>query len=298
MSQYWIVAAILLPILGGALTPVLPFHSRKGMLVYLEMLTIATSVIVLSALAHGTTETLHLVYFVRGLSISFRIDGLAMLFGGLVSILWPFAMLYSFEYMEHEGNEKIFFMFYSMTYGVTLGVAFASDMLSMYLFYELLTLVTVPLILHTLVREAILAVRQYLYMSLGGAAFALIAIVFLMVYGDTMEFTLGGVLNPAMIGGETNRLLFVYLLAFFGFGVKAAIFPMSAWLPQAGVAPTPVTALLHAVAVVKSGVFAILRLTYYSFGAEFLKGTWVQPIVMGFAMFTIVYGCKIGRAHV
>ena len=292
MSQYWIVAAILLPILGGALTPVLPFHSRKGMLVYLEVLTIATSAIVLSALAHGTTETLHLVYFVRGLSISFRIDGLAMLFGGLVSILWPFAMLYSFEYMEHEGHEKIFFMFYSMTYGVTLGVAFASDMLSMYLFYELLTLVTVPLILHTLVREAILAVRQYLYMSLGGAAFALIAIVFLMVYGDTMEFTLGGVLNPAMIGGETNRLLFVYLLAFFGFGVKAAIFPMSAWLPQAGVAPTPVTALLHAVAVVKSGVFAILRLTYYSFGAEFLKGTWVQPIVMGFAMFTIVYGCS------
>ena len=292
MSQYWIVAAILLPILGGALTPVLPFHSRKGMLVYLEVLTIATSAIVLSALAHGTTETLHLVYFVRGLSISFRIDGLAMLFGGLVSILWPFAMLYSFEYMEHEGHERIFFMFYSMTYGVTLGVAFASDMLSMYLFYELLTLVTVPLILHTLVREAILAVRQYLYMSLGGAAFALIAIVFLMVYGDTMEFTLGGVLNPAMIGGETNRLLFVYLLAFFGFGVKAAIFPMSAWLPQAGVAPTPVTALLHAVAVVKSGVFAILRLTYYSFGAEFLKGTWVQPIVMGFAMFTIVYGCS------
>ncbi|KAI4441971.1 MAG: proton-conducting membrane transporter [Ruminococcus sp.] len=292
MSLYWIVAAILLPILGGALTPVLPFRSRKGMLLYLEALTLAATAIVLSLLAHGTTGTLHLVYFVRGLSISFRIDGLAMLFAGLVSILWPFAMLYSFEYMEHEGHEKIFFMFYSMTYGVTLGVAFASDMLSMYLFYELLTLVTVPLILHTLVREAILAVRQYLYMSLGGAAFALIAIVFLMVYGETLEFTLGGVLNPAVIGGETNLLLFVYLLAFFGFGVKAAIFPMSAWLPQAGVAPTPVTALLHAVAVVKAGVFAILRLTYYSFGAEFLKGTWVQPIVMGFAMFTIVYGCS------
>lgn len=107
-----------------------------------------------------------------------------------------------------------------------------------------------------------------------------------------MEFTLGGVLNPAVIGDERNLLLFVYLLAFFGFGVKAAIFPMSSWLPQAGVAPTPVTALLHAVAVVKAGVFAILRLTYYSFGAEFLKGTWVQPIVMGFAMFTIVYGCS------
>ena len=85
MSLYWIVAAILLPILGGALTPVLPFRSRKGMLLYLEALTLAASAIVLSLLAHGTTGTLHLVYFVRGLSISFRIDGLAMLFAGLVS---------------------------------------------------------------------------------------------------------------------------------------------------------------------------------------------------------------------
>ena len=84
MSLYWIVAAILLPILGGALTPVLPFRSRKGMLLYLEALTLAASAIVLSLLAHGTTGTLHLVYFVRGLSISFRIDGLAMLFAGPV----------------------------------------------------------------------------------------------------------------------------------------------------------------------------------------------------------------------
>lgn len=292
MSPYWIVAAILLPIIGGAVTPVLPFRSRKGMMIYLEALMLVTSAIVLSLLAHGTTDTLHLIYFVRGLSISFKIDGMTMVFAGLVSILWPFAMLYSFEYMEHEGHEKIFFMFYSMTYGVTLGVAFASDMLSMYFFYELLTLVTVPLILHTLTREAILAVRKYLYMSLGGAAFALIGLIFLMVYGYTIEFTLGGVLNTAVIGDRTNMLLIVYMMAFFGFGVKAAIFPLSSWLPQAGVAPTPVTALLHAVAVVKAGVFAIIRLTYYSFGTDFLRGTWVQYVVMAFAMFTIVYGCS------
>ena len=146
--------------------------------------------------------------------------------------------------------------------------------------------------MHTLTREAVLAVRKYLYMSIGGAAFALIGLIFLMVYGDTIEFTLGGVLNPAVIGDRTNMLLIVYLMAFFGFGVKAAIFPLSSWLPQAGVAPTPVTALLHAVAVVKAGVFAILRLTYYSFGADFLRGTWVQNVVMAFAMFTIVYGCS------
>ena len=87
-------------------------------------------------------------------------------------------------------------------------------------------------------------------------------------------------------------MMIVYVMAFLGFGVKAAVFPFNSWLPQAGVAPTPVTALLHAVAVVKSGAFAIIRLTYYSFGTEFLKGTWAQNVVMIIVMFTIVYGCS------
>ena len=292
MSPYWSVIAILLPILGGIAVPLLPFQKRAHMLIYLECLTLTVSAIVLLLLSHGTTEVFHVIRFVNNLSISFKIDGMTMIFGGLVSILWPFAMLYSFEYMEHEGHEKIFFMFYSMTFGVTLGIAFASDMLTMYFFYELLTLVTVPLIMHSLTKEAIHAVRTYIYMSLGGASFALIGLVYLIVYGNTIEFTLGGVLTPARVGGDTNTLLIIYLLAFFGFGVKAAIFPLCAWLPKAGVAPTPVTALLHAVAVVKSGVFALIRLTYYSFGADFVRGTWVQYVTMAFAMFTIVYGCS------
>ncbi len=290
--KYLILVAILLPILGGILTPLLPFKKRVHMMIYLECLMLATSAIVLVLVAHGPMPIFEVIYFVRGLSISFKIDGLSMLFAGLVAILWPFAMLYSFEYMEHEGHERIFFMFYSMTYGVTLGIAFASDMLSMYFFYELLTLVTVPLVMHTLTREAILASRKYLYYSLGGAAFALMGLVFLLVYGDTLEFVMGGVLNPDKIGSRGDLLLIIYLFAFMGFGVKAAIWPLSSWLPQAGVAPTPVTALLHAVAVVKAGVFAIIRLTYYSFGTEFLRGTWVQAVAMGFAMFSIVYGCS------
>ncbi len=290
--RYLILVAVLLPILGGIATPLLPFRKRRDMLIYLELVTLATSVIVWTLILHGPLELFEVIYFVRSLSISFKIDGLSMVFAGLVAILWPLAMLYSFAYMEHEGHEKIFFMFYSMAYGVTLGIAFASDMLSMYFFYELLTLVTVPLVLHTLTREAILATRKYLYYSVGGAAFALMGLVFLLVYGDTLEFVMGGVLNLEKVGGRTNLLLIVYLLAFFGFGVKAAIWPLSAWLPQAGCAPTPVTALLHAVAVVKAGVFAIIRLTYYSFGADFLRGTWVQAVAMGFAMFSIVYGCS------
>ena len=292
MSQYWILVAILLPIIGGVLVPLFPFKKRSHMMFYLEAVTLITSGIVWALLLGGTTEVFHVVHFVKDLSISFKIDGLTMVFAGLVSVLWPLATLYAFEYMEHEGHENIFFMFYSMTYGVTLGIAFASDMLSMYFFYELLTLTTVPLVMHTLKREAILASRKYLYFSLGGAAFALMALVFLIVYGDTCEFVLGGVLSTQVIGDKAPLLLWIYLLAFMGFGVKAAIWPLSSWLPQAGVAPTPVTALLHAVAVVKAGVFAIIRLTYYSFGTEFLRGTWVQYVVMAFAMFTIVYGCS------
>ena len=293
MSEYWILAAILLPVIGGVLTPLLPFKNRKIMMWYLEAVMLAASAIVWKLILSGTTEVFHIVHFVEDLSISFKIDGMSMIFAGLVSLLWPPAVLYSFEYMEREEREKIFFMFYSTTYGITLGIAFASDLLSMYFFYELLTLSTVPLVLHTLKREAVLASRKYLYYSIGGAAFAMIGLVFVIIYGVTCEFRMGGVLNMALIGDRKNLLLWVYLLAFMGFGVKAAMWPMGSWLPDAGVAPTPVTALLHAVAVVKAGVFAMIRLTYYSFGTSFLRGTWVQSVVMGFAMFTILYGCSM-----
>ena len=292
MSQYWILATIALPVLGGIGIPLLPFRKRGWMLAYIEAVVLVTSAIVWALLLGGTTETFHVVHFVNDLSISFKIDGMTMVFAGLVAVLWPLATLYAFEYMTHEKHEKTFFLFYTMTYGVTLGIAFASDMVSMYFFYELLTLVTVPLVMHTLTREAILAVRKYLYVSIGGAAFALMGMIFLIVYGDTCEFTLGGVFSAAALARHGKMLLWIYLFSFMGFGVKAAVFPLSGWLPQAGVAPTPVTALLHAVAVVNAGAFAIIRLTYYSFGTEFLRGSWVQDVCLLLTMFTIVYGCS------
>ena len=292
MSQYWILAAIALPILGGMGIPLLPFRKRKWMLTYIEAVVVLTSAIVALLLLGGKTETFSVVRFVNNLSISFKIDGMTMVFAGLIAILWPLATLYAFEYMTHEEHEKSFFLFYTATYGVTLGIAFASDMLSMYFFYELLTLVTVPLVMHTLKREAILAVRKYLYFSLGGAAFALMGMIFLMVYGQSCDFTLGGVFTAQTLSQHGPLLLWIYLFSFMGFGVKAAVFPTSGWLPQAGVAPTPVTALLHAVAVVNAGAFAIIRLTYYSFGTNFLQGTWVQTVCMALTMFTIVYGCS------
>lgn len=292
MNPIMMLAVILIPVIGGGLLPLIPFRNRRQMEVYLETVVILTSLLVYSLLMNPPQTTLAVVHFTNDLTISFRVDGMTMIFAGLVATLWPFATLYAFEYMKHEGHEKYFFIFYTVTYGITLGIAFAEDMLTMYFFYELLTLVTVPLVVHTLTREAILASRKYLYYSLGGAAFAFIGLIFIMTYGNSLDFVYGGVLDLEKIGGRTDVLLLVYVFAFFGFGVKAAVCPFNSWLPQAGVAPTPVTALLHAVAVVKSGAFAIIRLTYYSFGTEFLKGTWAQNVVMAVAIFTIVYGCS------
>lgn len=293
MSAFYLFLVILIPWIGGALTKLIRWKKRTHMLVFIEGFVTATSILVWLLLFHRPEEAFTLVNFTGNLAITFRLDGLGCVFAGLVSFLWPLAVLYSFEYMTKEEHERVFFMFYTITYGVTLGIALADNFLTMYCFYEMLTLVTVPLVMHTLTREAILASRKYLYYSIGGAAFAFIGMIFVIIYGDSLQFSLGGMLNPAMAEGQRNMFLLIYVFSFFGFGVKAAICPLNSWLPEAGVAPTPVTALLHAVAVVKSGAFAILRLTYYCFGADFLRGTWAQNLVMAVVMFTIVYGCSM-----
>lgn len=286
------IYVILFPILIGILGRVIPFKKRSHMELFLETFVIINSIFVWYLILTGVGSTFILAKFFGGLQIAFKMDGLSMVFAGLVSTLWPLATLYAFEYMTKEENERTFFMFYIMTYGVTLGIAMAENIITMYFFYELLTLVTVPLVMHTLTREAILASRKYLYYSLGGAAFAFIGMVFIITYGTTPDFTLGGVFSEGVFAGNQNLFLFVYVMAFMGFGVKAAICPFNSWLPDAGVAPTPVTALLHAVAVVKSGAFAIIRLTFYCFGTKYLIGTWAQNVLMVVVMFTIVYGCS------
>ncbi|WP_312636847.1 proton-conducting transporter membrane subunit [Oscillibacter sp.] len=237
-----------------------------------------------------TAPACTLVRFSSEFSISLRIDGCSMVYGAIVSALWPLITLYSLDYMSHEGHESRFFGFWIASFGVVLGIAFAEDFLTLYLFYELLTLATLPLVMHFMDEKARYAGRKYLVYSLSGAAFAFIGIVFLLRYGTTLDFTYGGVLDLAKAAGNETTLWAVFVLAFFGFGVKAAVFPFGGWLPDASVAPTPVSALLHAVAVVKAGAFAVLRLIYFGFGADFLRGSWAQYVVMTAAILTIIYG--------
>ena len=286
------ISVVLLPILGGVLIPMLPFRNRREMLWYIEALVVINSILVITMLLYQPEDAFVLFRFTGNLRVSFHLDGMSKVFAAMAALLWPLAVLYSFEYMRHERSEKTFFMFYVITYGVTLGIAMEENILTMYFFFEMMSLVTLPLIMHTRTREAVLASRSYLYYMIGGAAFAFIGMIFILSYGTTSSFVPGGVLDLEKIGDKTNMMLFVYVLCFLGFGVKTAIWPFSNWLPRAGVAPTPVTALLHAVAVVNTGAFATMRITYYSFGTGLLRGTWAQSVVMILVIFTIVYGCS------
>ena len=277
--------ASLTPLLGGLILPYLKLKSRKVRTVYVEAVTLISSLLVLRLLLTGA-ETATLIDYSKAFRLSFGLDSMGRVFLGLMAFLWPLAALYASEYMEHEEREDSFFAFYTMTYGVMILFCCAQNLFTLYVLFECITLITLPLVWHKKDPKSIRAARAYIRYSIGCAAFAFAAMILLSVYGSG-DFRSGGVLLSAMPRPLSNL---TFLAAFFGFGVKAAVFPLCAWLPRASAAPTPVTALLHAVAVVNAGVFAVLRVIYHVFGAELLLGSWAQTIALSFSAATIIFG--------
>lgn len=295
-----LLVPILLPILGGLATGLIRFSSRRTRSIFVECIALANSALLFYLVFRGQGLSLSALRLTENLTITLRVDGLTRVFGALIAFLWPLATLYAFEYMEAEGRENTFFAYYLMSYGVTAGIALSGNLFTLYAFYELLTLVTLPLVLHKLDTTSIHASRTYLYYSISGAALAFIGMIFVLTYGTnpTTEFVYGGMLDMARVADKKDLLLAVFLMSFVGFGVKAALFPVHAWLPTVSVAPTPVTALLHAVAVVKAGAFAIIRMTYFSVGAQLLRGTAAQAVAIALASITIVFGSTMAvREH-
>ena len=264
----------------------LGFKNRKIRDAYAMTVVCITSVLTWIALLKVGVVGATLYSFTRGFSIDLRADDPAKLFAVMVSLMWPLVMLYTFEYMSHTRRGNSFFAFYVMTYGVTLGVAFAANMTTLYMFYEMLSLVTIPLVTHYADHESMFAGRKYAAYTIGGASLAFFAVVMTSIYNGAGNFLYGGNLYGPY---DPGLMQLVFLFGFFGFGVKAAVFPLHSWLPTASVAPTPVTALLHAVAVVNTGVFAIMRLAWYTYGPDFLRGTLCIKIAQAFAIFTLVY---------
>ena len=286
MSSLILVIPILVPIIGGYLIIPLGFKNRKVRDAYAMAVVCITSILTWICLLKVGVVGATLYSFTRGFSIDLRADEPARLFAVMVSLMWPLVMLYAFEYMSHTKRGSSFFALYVMTYGVTLGVAFSANMTTLYMFYDLLSLVTIPLVTHYADHESSFAGRKYAAYTIGGASLAFFAVVMTSIYNGAGNFLYGGNLYGPY---DPGLMQLVFLFGFFGFGVKAAVFPLHSWLPTASVAPTPVTALLHAVAVVNTGVFAIMRLAWYTYGPDFLKGTLCLKIAQAFAVFTLVY---------
>ena len=226
---------------------------------------------------------------VEGVAFVLRADALGIMFTGLSSVLWLFTTLYAIGYLENAPNRSRFFGFFSLCVASTVGIALAGNLFTFFLFYELLTLSTYPLVVHRGTAKALAAGRIYLIYTLAGGALLLLGIALLHALAGDVEFG-GGATLAALEAASQPRLILVFVLLVAGLGVKAALFPLHGWLPTAMVAPAPVSALLHAVAVVKAGAFGIVRVVYDVFGIELAWRLGLLGPLAAIACFTILYG--------
>jgi len=251
---------------------------------------VATFLVVLKILANegnGTSETLVLFQVMPGLDLAFNVEPLGLMFAILASGLWILTHLYGIGYMRENNEEHHarFFACFAFAIASVMGIAFSANMFTLFLFYEALTISTYPLVAHKGTPEAIKGARTYMGILMGTSiGLQLVAIVWTFSLTGTLDFTKGGILEGHIAGPMVAVLLGLYA---FGIG-KAALMPFHRWLPAAMVAPTPVSALLHAVAVVKAGVFTMLKVGIYIFGIDFLSETGASEWLMWLAAFSIV----------
>ncbi|MCK5653479.1 MAG: monovalent cation/H+ antiporter subunit D family protein, partial [Gemmatimonadetes bacterium] len=261
--------AVLLPAIGALVVGLLKNRPdpREAVSLITAGLLFGLVASLFPAVAAGERPALTLVEVVPGLVLAFEVEPLGLLFALVASFLWIVTTLYSIGYMRghHEENQTRFYIFFALALSSAMGVAFAGNLFTLFIFYEALTLSTFPLVTHAGTEAAKRAGRVYLGILLGTSIlFLLLAIVWTWHLTGTLDFTQGGILR-----GHADPTTVAILLALFVFGIgKAAVMPFHRWLPAAMVAPTPVSALLHAVAVVKAGVFAILKITVYIFGID------------------------------
>ena len=227
-----------------------------------------------------------------GIELAFRVDGFGLLFALGASALWILTSFYSIGYMRslQEHAQTRYFSCFALALSATIGVAFAANLFTLFLFYEALTLVTYPLVGHKETAEAKAGARKYVIYLLGAAkVFLLAAIILTYNVAGTLEFRSGGILPAEQITQQPRLLFLIFALFLFGFA-KNALMPLHSWLPAAMVAPTPVSALLHAVAVVKSGVFSTLRVFFFIFGINAMREIGADQLALAATSVTILVG--------
>ncbi len=280
--------AVLIPLFGGL--PILLFHNHAqlreassiifGVILFLYVTQLLTFV-------HEESVTHTLLNITPGLSIAFHIEPLGLMFALLASSLWIITTVYSIGYMRgnNEKNQTRFYLFFAFSIASTMGIAFAANLITLFIFYESLTLCTFPLVTHKQTADAQSAGRTYLDILLSTSIlFFLTAIVVTWFQAGTLNFIPGGILI-----GNLDRFGAILLFTLYMFGLgKAALMPFHRWLPAAMVAPTPVSALLHAVAVVKAGVFSVLKISVYIFGIDFMATQHAADWILWVAVATML----------
>jgi multicomponent Na+:H+ antiporter subunit D len=284
------VLAVLFP-LGGAVLVLLCGRwpdLREGCTLLAAVGTLGVVVAMLPATLAGREAQNMLFDLVPGVAIGLRSDPAAMVFSLLASVLWLVTSVYSIGYMRglHKLKQTRYYAAFALTIAATLGAALAANLLTFVLFYELITIATYPLVVHDETPEAIRAGRKYLAYTLSGGLALIAATAWTHVLGLGVTFTPSGGLHA--LAGSTGTLWGLFVLLAFGVGVKAAVMPLHSWLPAAMVAPTPVSALLHAVAVVKAGAFGFVRVIGFIFGVDMLQEMGAWPVLVSFATATLI----------
>ncbi|MBR5109914.1 MAG: proton-conducting membrane transporter [Clostridia bacterium] len=275
----------LLPVLLGALLRLIHKLPRGARMCFALLSALLTSVCVGYLSFTDGGERYELFRLSEQFVFALRLDGAGMVYIGLAAALWPISVLYAIEYMRHEKREGNFFSWYLAAYGASVLLSASDNLFTLYISYELLTLFTVPLVWHIQDDASTKAAFRYMLYLIGGAALGFMAMLGLS------DFGLGAFgRNPVLPeGADMGWFRVLCLLGFLGFGVKTAVLPLSRWLPVASVAPTPVTALLHAVAVVNAGVLAVARFLYYTVPLDALRGTWVQTAMLILCAATVLF---------
>jgi formate hydrogenlyase subunit 3/multisubunit Na+/H+ antiporter MnhD subunit len=242
----------------------------------------------LPQIRQGKVIDYNIIGICKGVSLFIRVDSFGMIFALLASFLWIIVSIYSIGYMRglKEHAQTRYFFCFSVTIFGAIGVAMSGNLLTLYMFYEILSVATFPLVAHKETQEALRASRKYLTYLLTGAVFVLFSMAFSYYLTGTLDFVAGGFVKDK---GSPDILRIIFATFVIGFGTKAAIMPLHEWLPSAMVAPTPVSALLHAVAVVKAGVFCVLRVILYVFGPEVLNDLNIWIVFAYIAAFTVIF---------
>lgn len=281
---------VFFPVLTGLYMLKAQIKDRKGREKYVFYTLLATLVFTcVTNFAFYDTQ-LTFARFAAGIEISFHIDSVAVLFSTIFSAVWCLVAVFSMEYMKHEGEENRFFAYFIASLGGLIGVAYADNLATLYLFFEMMSLLSYVLVVHSRTNESLLAGRKYIYYSLFGASLGLIGIFYFYSAGWNTAFTAGGVV-PA--GTDSTALSVMTVLAVIGFGCKCGMFPLHAWLPTAHPqAPAPASSVLSGL-ITKAGVIAIIRIVYFTVGADNLRGTAAQTVLLLLSVVTIFMGSML-----